>query len=148
MIRRPPRSTLFPYTTLFRSRVSEAPLLLSKKQSDQADTTVHAGLGKGGVDKLPIAAALTCGECGSPLWQMHAEHAIWYRCRFGHTLEAKTLLADQSEAMEQGLCAALCKMEDQISVLSGLIKSPSRSGHSSSHLRYEKRLDELKAHVK
>src|SRR3712207_8448897 len=64
MIRRPPRSTLFPYTTLFRSRVSEAPLLLSKKQSDQADTTVHAGLGKGGVDKLPIAAALTCGECG------------------------------------------------------------------------------------
>src|SRR3712207_8906624 len=28
MIRRPPRSTLFPYTTLFRSRVLFAPLLL------------------------------------------------------------------------------------------------------------------------
>src|SRR2546429_4440863 len=27
MIRRPPRSTLFPYTTLFRSRVIAAPLL-------------------------------------------------------------------------------------------------------------------------
>src|SRR2546430_7659529 len=26
MIRRPPRSTLFPYTTLFRSRISAAPL--------------------------------------------------------------------------------------------------------------------------
>src|SRR3712207_8550094 len=29
MIRRPPRSTLFPYTTLFRSHVSEAPKPLS-----------------------------------------------------------------------------------------------------------------------
>src|SRR5271169_3782031 len=27
MIRRPPRSTLFPYTTLFRSRLPQAPLL-------------------------------------------------------------------------------------------------------------------------
>src|SRR5260370_29846527 len=27
MIRRPPRSTLFPYTTLFRSRLAEAPVL-------------------------------------------------------------------------------------------------------------------------
>src|SRR2546427_3081540 len=26
MIRRPPRSTLFPYTTLFRSRVGDAPI--------------------------------------------------------------------------------------------------------------------------
>src|SRR2546422_7790651 len=26
MIRRPPRSTLFPYTTLFRSRIAERPL--------------------------------------------------------------------------------------------------------------------------
>src|SRR2546425_3165571 len=27
MIRRPPRSTLFPYTTLFRSRIEQAPVL-------------------------------------------------------------------------------------------------------------------------
>src|SRR5437667_3194519 len=31
MIRRPPRSTLFPYTTLFRSR--QAPLVRSRKRS-------------------------------------------------------------------------------------------------------------------
>src|SRR3712207_7062871 len=31
MIRRPPRSTLFPYTTLFRSRVREAGLLTGKR---------------------------------------------------------------------------------------------------------------------
>src|SRR2546430_4223635 len=31
MIRRPPRSTLFPYTTLFRSRTRERALLMAKE---------------------------------------------------------------------------------------------------------------------
>src|SRR3712207_7329519 len=33
MIRRPPRSTLFPYTTLFRSHEAEARSILSKNES-------------------------------------------------------------------------------------------------------------------
>src|SRR2546426_3140502 len=38
MIRRPPRSTLFPYTTLFRSeRAREAPERLEGKPVDQVD---------------------------------------------------------------------------------------------------------------
>src|SRR3712207_8926366 len=34
MIRRPPRSTLFPYTTLFRSRIAFAPLPSVKPTTD------------------------------------------------------------------------------------------------------------------
>src|SRR3712207_8639503 len=37
MIRRPPRSTLFPYTTLFRSQVGEAGAVLRVEPSDQLD---------------------------------------------------------------------------------------------------------------
>src|SRR5687768_18004110 len=32
MIRRPPRSTLFPYTTLFRSELSDRPLLMQRME--------------------------------------------------------------------------------------------------------------------
>src|SRR5258708_22173072 len=41
MIRRPPRSTLFPYTTLFRSQIGSLPLLriLEQVQSEQRDET-------------------------------------------------------------------------------------------------------------
>src|SRR5260221_1412587 len=35
MIRRPPRSTLFPYTTLFRSRKLPAPVACSRGKRDQ-----------------------------------------------------------------------------------------------------------------
>src|SRR3712207_7772164 len=39
MIRRPPRSTLFPYTTLFRSRAADqAPASLDKTVGDDGDT--------------------------------------------------------------------------------------------------------------
>src|SRR3712207_7479958 len=42
MIRRPPRSTLFPYTTLFRSRVIEAP-----SRSDRLPSPRLRGRGRG-----------------------------------------------------------------------------------------------------
>src|SRR2546426_11537852 len=35
MIRRPPRSTLFPYTTLFRSRVPERPIGLERERRER-----------------------------------------------------------------------------------------------------------------
>src|SRR2546425_8205049 len=38
MIRRPPRSTLFPYTTLFRSRLLWKARVLSQKSSNRAET--------------------------------------------------------------------------------------------------------------
>src|SRR5688572_32715870 len=46
MIRRPPRSTLFPYTTLFRSKVSEAQMDLRNRKlqglsGERPDTTVQ-----------------------------------------------------------------------------------------------------------
>src|SRR3712207_8430291 len=50
MIRRPPRSTLFPYTTLFRS-VPVVDVAL-------ADQLLAIGLGDGGLEHLALAHAL------------------------------------------------------------------------------------------
>src|SRR5437868_7633654 len=42
MIRRPPRSTLFPYTTLFRSAVDEQQVLIGlPRTNDDGAATVH-----------------------------------------------------------------------------------------------------------
>src|SRR2546425_4112618 len=41
MIRRPPRSTLFPYTTLFRSPLSVADVRARHKDSEELATILH-----------------------------------------------------------------------------------------------------------
>src|SRR3712207_8367540 len=48
MIRRPPRSTLFPYTTLFRSQGSDSPPRMVQLAYEPAGATRHLALvGKG-----------------------------------------------------------------------------------------------------
>src|SRR2546425_3486258 len=49
MIRRPPRSTLFPYTTLFRSlrNRSDSPPPLSQRQRRRPTQSFHAGASSG-----------------------------------------------------------------------------------------------------
>src|SRR5256885_8943377 len=62
MIRRPPRSTLFPYTTLFRSLDRGVRAILTRQNADGgwARTTVYRGIG------VPLrygARAVTTAAC-------------------------------------------------------------------------------------
>src|SRR5438034_8997860 len=56
MIRRPPRSTLFPYTTLFRSLLDE--LRGSRRTGDLEGNRPTVGLGRHGEPKKPTALSL------------------------------------------------------------------------------------------
>src|SRR3989449_7638268 len=62
MIRRPPRSTLFPYTTLFRSGFALVPAL-----------GVHAAIVVGVVVNLLLAALLTATADLRPAWRWRSE---------------------------------------------------------------------------
>src|SRR2546430_17386650 len=49
MIRRPPRSTLFPYTTLFRSLAQAGPTTPAVRPAEQASVIAGARVAAGGV---------------------------------------------------------------------------------------------------
>ena len=57
MIRRPPRSTLFPYTTLFRSRRRSEPALLQGAEERRQRGAGTAGPGGHGLGQLEIGRA-------------------------------------------------------------------------------------------
>src|SRR2546430_10287369 len=65
MIRRPPRSTLFPYTTLFRSNPSEAPLL--RKIPASGEEVPLIGLGTSRTFEVGTSAAERSEEHTSEL---------------------------------------------------------------------------------
>src|ERR1041385_1018028 len=54
MIRRPPRSTLFPYTTLFRSLAAQALVVLDRPEDARAEQAVALGLEGAVVDGLGL----------------------------------------------------------------------------------------------
>src|SRR5688572_31062966 len=59
MIRRPPRSTLFPYTTLFRSDVARVGLAARRAAQQQRDLAIRLGLlGQVVVDDERVLAVL------------------------------------------------------------------------------------------
>src|SRR5688572_31740913 len=66
MIRRPPRSTLFPYTTLFRSPACQA--LANPERLERADVVVRFGLRR----LEPVEATGWYGQIGHP--QLERQH--------------------------------------------------------------------------
>src|SRR5256886_10582549 len=66
MIRRPPRSTLFPYTTLFRSQISNENLKSLRKA---VMTTVAESTSRSPLERLkPWVAPISLGALLSGLW--------------------------------------------------------------------------------
>src|SRR3712207_7345144 len=62
MIRRPPRSTLFPYTTLFRSRAGAARHASPGRRRDRSSGVVLHGARLGDVQHVPPATAQPAAE--------------------------------------------------------------------------------------
>src|SRR2546425_8750313 len=70
MIRRPPRSTLFPYTTLFRSQVSGTATVTSQGlTADSADVQLVAGA----IRRTRAPKALEEGQAGAVMLQRQAD---------------------------------------------------------------------------
>src|SRR2546427_12732085 len=79
MIRRPPRSTLFPYTTLFRSHVAAERLELRRRVAGQlGDTRVRAGVAEVGCprDVETLHAAVARVEVRARLTRERAPVAV------------------------------------------------------------------------
>src|SRR5437016_11997641 len=82
MLRRPPRSTLFPYTTLFRSEDAETALTLDKKSAGALAELSYALMKLGQSDEAPtkikpatdLDSQLDPGKCLVRLPERSEEH--------------------------------------------------------------------------
>src|SRR5256886_13713190 len=103
MIRRPPRSTLFPYTTLFRSRAAE------EDRGDQAPRPERDGHRGGHEDGGGYGALHGAG--GGGLMRTHGKH---YRTAVA-TLEPRKLYGPR-EAVDKLKTAAYAKFDESVDV--------------------------------
>src|SRR5260221_6445825 len=74
MIRRPPRSTLFPYTTLFRSRPYKSSLVLDETTTISCRATDGTHWSYPAVSKFVVGATRDCGDRKST--RLNSSHTV------------------------------------------------------------------------
>ena len=89
---------------------------LMPSEPDQSEHTIHAADEPDGQlsPKLPNAASgLTCPECHGSLWELNEGDSFRFECRTGHAYGVDALLAEQGEAVEAALWAAVNSLQER-----------------------------------
>lgn len=73
--------------------------------------------------------AMNCPECGGPIWEHRDGGMRRYRCLVGHAFSGKTMLAEQSVAVEEALWTGVQKLEEHARTLARLAEDEERSGN-------------------
>ncbi|WP_157201350.1 chemotaxis protein CheB [Massilia sp. Root418] len=88
------------------------------------------------VESLGRQAPFNCPGCGGVLWQIGNSTELRFRCHTGHAYTAATLLAKQTEKMEETIWVALRMFEEHRNLL--LRMNAEGSANSSGAERLEK----------
>jgi two-component system chemotaxis response regulator CheB len=81
-------------------------------------------------DRPGTPSGFSCPECDGTLWELSEGDLIRFRCRVGHAYTAGSLLAEQDDALESALWAALRALEERASLARRLLARAEHSGHT------------------
>lgn len=101
-----------------------------------SDVAQVNGLG----DQVPY----NCPNCGGVLWEMDAPGDKRYRCHTGHSYTGHTLLASQSEKIEELLWISLRMFEERKNLLTSMTKT---AGHRSLKRSTLQRIGETQEYI-
>jgi two-component system chemotaxis response regulator CheB len=82
------------------------------------------------VEKLGEQVPYNCPNCGGVLWEMDAPDEARYRCHTGHSFTQSTLLASQTEKIEETMWIALRMFEERKNLLNSIIVREGARGSS------------------
>ena len=83
------------------------------------------------VNGLGTQVPYNCPNCGGVLWQMDKSALTRFRCHTGHSYTAATLLADQTEKIEETLWVSLRMFEERKNLLNTMAAQPGTGGSST-----------------
>ncbi len=85
---------------------------------------------------LGVPSGFVCPECGGTLWEIHEQDMIRFRCRVGHAYSPQTLMAHQSDALEEAFWAALRALEERAALATRMASRAVQNNHQHIAARY------------
>jgi two-component system chemotaxis response regulator CheB len=101
-----------------------------------------------GEDHLGKPSPFGCPDCGGVLWEIEQEGFLRFRCRVGHALTARSLGAEQRQAVETALWEALRALEESASLYRRMAGRAVGSGHLLPAELYEERSSNTEANAR
>jgi len=89
------------------------------------------------IDKPGTPSRFSCPECHGVLWEID-DDTVRFRCRVGHAYSPETLLADQSNSVDDALWAGLRAPEENAALMSRMAKKFRDQGSTRSAVRLDK----------
>ena len=105
-----------------------------KMETDMAELELAAVQSS---DRPGKPSPFACPECAGVLWELDEGKVIRFRCRTGHAYSVKSLLAEQSEALEEALWQALRALEEKAALTSRMASRARENKQSFSAKRFE-----------
>ncbi len=84
---------------------------------------VDSAMGKSDMHDMPAIgplSAFTCPTCHGALWEVEEGELLRYRCHVGHAFAGDSLVAEQTEMIEDALYSALRAIEEKIATVERL----------------------------
>ena len=115
------------------------PKLLELVPSDVAEQKQPISIG--GRKMAANGQTYSCPECGGVLEEMRENKLLRFRCRVGHTYSPDSLMADQTEAVERALWAAIRSMEEQAEFSARLAAKSRQNKHPRLARRFSEKAE-------
>jgi two-component system chemotaxis response regulator CheB len=99
------------------------------------------------VEKIGELSAFTCPECRGALWELRDGDLLRFRCHVGHAFSAESLMAEQSEELENALWAALRSLEENAALSRRMAARASERNHTISVTQFEENARQVEQHA-
>jgi two-component system chemotaxis response regulator CheB len=90
-------------------------------------------------------SGFSCPDCHGVLWEISEGELVRFRCRVGHAFSPDSLLASQSESLEEALWAALRALEESAALAERLQSRSAERGHVLSAQRFSAQAQDARA---
>jgi two-component system chemotaxis response regulator CheB len=99
------------------------------------------------VERIGELSAFTCPDCKGALWEIRDGDLLRFRCHVGHAFSAESLIAGQSEELENALWAALRSLEENAALSRRMAARASESNRTVSVTHFEENARQVEQHA-
>jgi two-component system chemotaxis response regulator CheB len=92
-------------------------------------------------------SVFSCPECGGVLWEMQDGNLLRFRCWVGHAYSVDSILAGQTEAVEEALWTALKTLEESASFSHRLAHDARKGGKNWLAKRFNEKMQQAEQHA-